>query len=328
MARRAARAIPWVLVLCCLAVPLAAETQQAGKARRIGVLMYDGAPPGLLENFREALRDLGYVEGRNVSLELRNAQGRKEQLVVLADELVRLKVDSILAVNTPSAIAAKEATSTIPIVITRVADPVKSGLVASLARPGGNVTGLSFNQPEQNAKRIDLIREILPGFSRLAILFNADNPGATLNAAEQERASTEMGLTSLPLPVRAPSDFPKAFEAAARGRAEVLDVLDDTRLTHHRAEILRLAAKYALPVGSLYKDFAEAGGLLAYGPNLPAVYRRAAYYVARILEGTKPANLPVEQPTTFDLVINLKTAKTLGLTIPRSLLLRADHIIE
>ena len=311
-----------------LAVPLAAEAQQAGKVPRIGILLYDGAPPGLLATFRERLRDVGYVEGRNVSLELRNAQGRKEQLALLADELVRVKVDIILAVNTPSALAAKEVTTTIPIVITRIADPVKSGLVASLARPGGNVTGLSFMQPEQNAKRIELLREILPGFSRLAVLFNADNPGATLNAAEQERASAQMGLTFLPLPVRAPSDFPGAFEAAARARAEVLDVLDDTRPTHHRAEILRLAAKHALPVGSIYKNFAEAGGLFAYGPNLPAVYRRAAYYVDRILQGAKPANLPVEQPSTFDLVINLKTAKALGLTIPPSLLARADQVIE
>jgi putative ABC transport system substrate-binding protein len=311
-----------------VAAPFAAGAQQAPTVRRIGVLLYDGAPPGLLEMFREGLQKLGYVEGQNISLELRDAGGKREQLGILADELVRLKVETILAVNTPAALAVKKATSTIPIVITRIADPVRSGLVASLARPGGNVTGLSFQQPEEAAKRIELFREIVPGLSRLAVLFNANNPGTAPNVAATERVGRQVGVAISLLPVRAPSDFPGAFQAAARARAQALDVNDDTALTHHRAEILALAAKQALPVGSIYRDFAEAGGLFAYGPYLPVVYRRAAYYVDRILRGAKPSDLPVEQPTKLELVINLKAAKALGLTIPQSVLLRADEVIQ
>ena len=316
------------LALGLLVATLSAHAQQAPQVHRIGVLLYDGAPPGLLETFREGLYDLGYVEGKNITFELRNASRKREQLATLADQLVQRKVDVILAVNTPSALAAKETTTTIPIVITRIADPVQSGLVASLARPGGNVTGLSFMQPEYNAKRLELLREILPGLSRVAVLFNANNQGAALNAAGLERASAQLGLAFLPLPVSGPSDFAGAFQAATRAGAEALDVIDDTALTHHRAQILRLAAKHALPVGSMYKDFAMAGGLFAYGPNTSAIYRRMAYYVDRILQGAKPADLPVEQPTQFDLVINLKTAKQLGVTFPPTILYRADTVIR
>jgi putative ABC transport system substrate-binding protein len=317
-----------LLIVALLGVVLVAQGQPAPQGHRIGVLLYDGAPPGLLEAFREGLHALGYVEGQNITLELRNAQGKKEQLAVLANELVRLKVDLILAVNTPAALAAKQVTTTIPIVITRIADPVRDGLVASLARPGGNVTGLSFMTPEQNAKRLEFLREILPGLSRVAVLFNADNPSATRNAAAMERASAQLGLAFLPLPIQGPSDFPGALQAATRAGAEALDVLDDTALTHHRAQILYLAAQHALPVGSTYQDFAEAGGLFAYGPNLAALYRRAAYYVGRILQGAKPVDLPVEQPTQFNLVINLKTAKALEVTIPPILLFQADKVIQ
>jgi putative ABC transport system substrate-binding protein len=317
-----------VLAVSLILAPFAVKAQQTGKVRRIGVLMHDGAPPGLLEAFREGLRELDYVEGKNITIELRNAEGKNEQLSALADELVRLKVEVILAVNTPSAHAAKKATKTIPIVITRVADPVGSGLVSSLARPGGNVTGLSILPEGLAAKRIQLIREILPGISRVVVLFNADNPGSALVSAETERASSQVGLRVLRLPVRGPSDFPGAFQAATRARAEALFVLDDTVVTRYRDQILKLATNHSLPVVSTYKDFAEAGGLLAYGPNLPAAYRRAAYYADRILKGAKPGDLPIEQPTKFELVINLKTAKALGLTIPQTLLLRADHVIE
>jgi len=322
------RAFLLSLVWGVLAAPLAAEAQQAGKVQRIGVLLHDGAPPGLLEAFREGLHELGYLEGKNIAIELRNAAGKNERLSALADELLRLKVDVILAVNTPAAQAAKKATATVPIVITRIGDPVKSGLVLSLARPGGNVTGLSFDTQDLGPKRIQLLKEILPGISRVVILFNADNPGATLVAAEMESASSQLGLQLLRLPVRGPTDFPGAFQAATRARAEGLAVVDDTAITKHRGQILSLAANHSLPVVSIYKDFAEAGGLIAYGPSLPAMYRRAAYYVDRILKGAKPADLPVEQPTKFELVINLRTAKALGLTIPQSLLLRADEIIQ
>ncbi|MBI3635553.1 MAG: ABC transporter substrate-binding protein, partial [Candidatus Rokubacteria bacterium] len=245
-----------------------------------------------------------------------------------ADELLRLKVDVILAVNTPAAQAAKKATGTVPIVIMRVADPVRSGLVLSLAQPGGNVTGLSFMPDELGAKGIQLLREIRPGMSRVAALFQADNPGALIVVAETERRSAPLGLQFLRLPVRDSSDLPGAFEAATRARAEALFVMDDGAITEHRGHILKLAASHSLPVVSIYKDFAAAGGLIAYGPSLPAVYRRAAQYVDRILKGAKPADLPVEQPTKFDLVINLRTAKALGLTIPPSVLLRADQVIE
>ena len=212
--------------------------------------------------------------------------------------------------------------------ITRVADPVGSGLVPSLARPGGNVTGLSILPEGLAPKRIQLLTEILPGISRLVVLFNADNPGSALVLAETERASSQVGLQVLRLPVRGPSDFPGAFQAATRARAEALFVLDDTVVTKYRGQILKLATNHSLPVVSVYKDFAEAGGLLAYGPNLPAAYRRAAYYADRILKGAKPSDLPVEEPTQFDLVVNLKTAKALGLTIPPSVLLSANHVIE
>jgi putative tryptophan/tyrosine transport system substrate-binding protein len=318
---------PFILLIALLLEAVVAQAQSAPQGHRIGVLMHDGAPPGLLAAFREGLHERGYVEGENLTLELRNAAGKNERLSALADELLRLKVDVILAVNTPAAQAAKRATATIPIVITRIGDPVSAGLVASLARPGGNVTGLSFMHTEFSAKRLELLREILPGLSRVVGLFNADNPSHTPQIAELEHASAQLGLALLPLPVRDPSDLPGAFQAATRARAEALIVLDDTAITQQRGQILTLAATHALPVISRYKDFTEAGGLIAYGPSLPALYRRAAYYVDRILQGAKPADLPVEQPMKFELVINLKTAQALGLTIPPTLLFQADEVI-
>lgn len=318
----------FILALAFLSAAVLAQAQQASKVHRVGVLLHDVAPPGLLEAFRQGLHELGYVEGKNITIELRNAAAKNERLSALADELLGLKVDVILAVNTPSAHAAKKATATIPIVITRVADPVKSGLVASLARPGGNVTGLSLLPEGLAAKKIQLIREILPGISRMAVLFNADNPGAILVLEETERAGSQAGLQVLRLPVRGPSEIPRAFQAVTRARAQALFVNDDAAVTKHRGQILNLAANHSLPVVSIYKDFAEAGGLIAYGPSLPALYRRAAHYVDRILKGAKPSDLPIEQPMYFDLVVNLKTAKALGLTIPPSVLLSANHVIE
>ena len=299
-----------------LAAPLAAEAQPAGKVYRIGVLSPEVPPPGLLEGFQEGLRELGYTEGKNVAFESRHAEGKNERLAALADELVRLKVDVILTVNTPAAQAAKNATATIPIVMTRVADPIRMGLVPSLARPGGNLTGLSFTAVDLAPKQLQLLKEILPEISRVAFLWYADNPAATMGVRGMEPAAAQMNLHFLRLPVRAPSDFRGAFLAAVRARAGALVVFEDVWLTKHRGQILDLAAKHSLPVISLYKDFAEAGGLLAYGASPPAIYRRAAYYVDRILKGAKPSDLPIEQPTKFDLIINLKTAKALGLTIP------------
>jgi putative ABC transport system substrate-binding protein len=306
----------------------AVEAQPKGPARRIGLLLYDGAPPGFLEAFRDELRALGRVEGPNLAIETRDAAGRAERLGGLADDLARIKVDVIVALNTPAVQAAKEATTTIPIVMARAGDPVKSGLVSSLARPGGNVTGLSYNNADMGPKRIQLLREIVPGLSRAAVLSNSTNPGHTPQIPALEAAGTELGIKLLSVRVRGASEFPSAFQATGRARAQALLVLDDTTFTRHREEILRLAAGQGMPVVSRYKDFAEAGGLIAYGPSLPAVYRRTAHYVDRILKGARPRDLPIEEPTDFDLVVNLRTAKALGLTIPPSVLLTATHVIE
>jgi len=312
-----------------LAAPVAGEAQLAlGRVYRIGILSPDSPPPGLFEAFQEGLRELGYVDGKNVAMESRNAGGKNERLAALANELVQLEVDVILTVNTPAARAAKNATATIPIVVTRVADPVKSGLATSLSHPGGNLTGLSFSAVDVAPKQLQLLKEVLPGISRVGFLWYADNPAATTGVEGMESPAAQMSLQSLRLPVRDSSDFQGALRAAARARVQALVVFEDVWLTKHRLEILNGAMRHSLPVISLYKDFTEAGGLFAYGANTPALYRRAAYYVDRILKGAKPKDLPIEQPTKFDFIINLKTAKVLGLTIPPSLLARADQVIE
>lgn len=318
----------FVVALAVLSVAGAVQAQPAGPARRIGILLYDGAPPGFLEAFRDELRGLGHVEGRDLAIETRNASGKTGRLGALAAELVGLKVDVIVALNTPAAQAAKKATATIPIVMARAGDPVRSGLVSSLSHPGGNVTGLSYNNADLGPKRVQLLREILPAMSHVAVLSNADNPGHTPQIPELERASSELGIKLQRLVVRNPADFPAAFQAAARARAEAVLVLDDTTFTRHRGEILKLAGRHRLPVVSRYRDFAEAGGLLAYGPSLPAVYRRTAHYVDRILKGARASDLPIEEPTEFELVVNLRTARALGLKIPPSVMLIASHVIE
>jgi ABC-type uncharacterized transport system substrate-binding protein len=310
-----------------LAAPHRGVAQPAGPVHRIGVLAQD-LQPGLLENFRAGLHDFGYDEGRNIALEVHNAAGHNERLPELAADLLRLKVEVILAVNTPAAKVAKAATATVPVVIMRVADPVKSGLVASLAHPGGNVTGMVFMLDELGAKGLELLHEIVPTISRIGILYQGDNPAGPIVASATQQRGAQLGFQFLFLPVRDPSDFAGAFQTATHARIEALFVIDDGTMTEHRHEILDLAAHQSLPVVSIYKDFAEAGGLIAYGPDLSIFYRRAAYYVDRILKGAAPSDLPVEQPTKFDLFINLKTAKALGITIPPSVLLRADEVIE
>jgi putative tryptophan/tyrosine transport system substrate-binding protein len=318
-------------VLTSLAGVLAAppaQAQQSGKVYRIGVLSPDSAPPGLFEVFQERLRELGYVEGKNISIESRHAGGQNERLAALANELIALMVDVIFTVNTSAAQAAKKATATIPIVMTRVADPVKSGLVVSISRPGGNITGLSFLPEVLSAKQLELLKEALPRASRVAALVYAGNPGSAITVKGMEVASAQLGLQLLRVSVQNPGDFLGAFETATRNRAEAVVVVDDAMITRYRGEILRLAGKHSLPVISLYKPFVEAGGLIAYGASTVDMYRHAADYVDKILKGAKPADLPIEQPTKFELVINLKTAKALGLTIPPSLLARADQVIE
>jgi putative ABC transport system substrate-binding protein len=310
------------------AFPLTVLAQSSTAAPyRIGILAQD-LQPGLLETLRDELHQLGYVEGRHIVLELRDAAGHNDRLPALAEELLRLNVKAIVAVNTPAAQAAKKATTTVPVVMMRVADPVMSGLVSGLARPGGNITGLSFMPDALGPKGVELLREILPRTTRMAALYQGNNLGAVVIVDEVERKGAQLGLKFVRLPVEDPRQYAEAFETASRAKSEALFVMDDGAITKHRREILDLSAKHALPVVSIYRDFAEAGGLIAYGPNLPVVYRRAAHYVDKLLKGEPASSLPIEQPANFDLVINLKTAKALGVTVPQSVLIRANQNIE
>jgi putative ABC transport system substrate-binding protein len=319
-----------ILALGLLAAPLAADAQPPPKVPRIGILWASpiSANAHLREAFRQGLRELGYVEGQNVAIEFRYAEGKLERLPDLAAELVRLKVDVIVATNTPTALAAKQATRTIPIVVSVSGDPVESGLVASLARPGGNVTGLSLMVPELAGKRLQLLKEVVPGTSRVAVLSNPTNPYTGLVVRETQAAARVLGVQLQPLEVRAAEDIDRAFQAAIRGRANALIVVDDGLVFTHRARIVALAAKSRLPAIYPFREPVEAGGLMSYATNLADSNRRAATYVDKILKGAKPADLPVEQPTRFELVINMKTAKSLGLTIPQTVLIRADHVIQ
>ncbi len=317
-----------LLFVAPFAAPFAAFAQPSAKVARIGLLMHDGTPPGFLEAFRAGLKELGYVEGQNIALELRDAQGSGDRLVALANELVRLRVDLIVALNTPAAVAARNATSTIPIVMARVSDPVQSGLVTSLARPGGNVTGLSFNNSELAVKGLELLHEALPQITRVAVLSNAGNPAHEPQVSALISAGERARLKVHSIPLRSPGDQPAAFQAVRRLRAEAIFVLDDTTLTRQRNDIVKLATAQSLPVVSRYADFADAGALITYGPNLPALYRRAASYVDRLLRGARASDLPLEEPSVFDLVVNARTAKSLGLTISPSVLVRADRVID
>ena len=306
--------------------PVAAHAQQR-QPQLVGILSQD-LQPGLLETFRDELRKLGYVEGQNINIELRDAAGRNERLPALAEELLRLKANVIVAVNAPAVQAAKKATKTVPVVMMRVADPVKSGLVVSLARPGGNVTGLSFMPDALGPKGVELLHEILPKATHMAALYQGNNPGAVIIIDEVERKGEQIGLKFVRLPVHDEGDLAHAFDIASRDKIEALFVMDDGAITKHRKQILELAAKHALPVVSIYRDFAVSGGLIAYGPDLNVVYRRAADYVDKLLKGEPAPSLPIEQPVNFDLAINLKTAKALGITIPQSVLIRAGELIE
>jgi putative ABC transport system substrate-binding protein len=315
-----------------LAAPLAVEAQQAGKVYRIGYL--SNSPPNTLEisrlheAFRQGLRERGWVEGQNAVIEWRFAEGRMERLPDLAADLVRLKVDLIATVGGPAARAAKQATTTIPIVAVAVSDPVGQGFVASLARPGGNVTGLATLFPELAVKRLGLLKEILPGASRVAVLWNAANPGNVIILRGVQAAARTLGVTLQSREVRGPDDFKAAFAQMSRERPDALMILDDPLLLQYSASIVDFAAKKRLPTMHPFRESVETGGLIAYSVNLAELNRRAAEYIDKILKGAKPADLPVEQATKFELVINLKTAKALGLTIPPSLLQRADQVIE
>ena len=314
-----------------LALRFPVEAQPAGKVPRIGFL--GGARPSggefLLEAFRQGLRDLGYVEGKSILIEWRNAEGKLDRLPHLAADLVRHKVDVIVAgAGEHGALAAKKATSTIPIVFLVSADPVGTGLVASLARPGGNITGLSILGAEVGGKRLELIKEVVPKASRVAVLWNASNPAKAIELKDTQAAAVPLRVTLQSVQVQGPNDFDSAFSAIVKGRPDALITFSEPLTLGHQKRIVDFAAKNRLPMISEIREFAEAGCLMTYGASLSDNFRRAATYVDKILKGTKPADLPVEQPMKFELVINLKTAKQIGLTIPPNVLVRADRVIR
>jgi ABC-type uncharacterized transport system substrate-binding protein len=311
---------------------LATRSADAQKARgmpRIGWLSSTSAANGLLnlEALRAGLRELGYVEGQNITVEPRWADGRVERLPQLAAELARLPVDVLCTAGGQASGAAKQATSTIPIVFGSVAFPDRSGLVASYPRPGGNITGVAFIGPEYG-KRLELLREAHPKLARVALIYNPDNPGSVLALQETQRWATTMGVRLEPHEFRGPHDFERVFRAIAEKRPDALMTTADSLIVSYRTPIVDFAAKQRLLSMYPLKEFVDAGGLMFYGGSIPEMFRRAAYYVDKILKGAKPSDLPVEQPTKFDMVINLKTAKALGLTIPQSLLVRADEVIQ
>ena len=324
------------LALCALhfALCFSVEAQQPLKVPRIGWLApaFPPSSSGLsnpnIEGFLQGLKELGYVEGKNIVIEYRWADGKRERLSDLAAELVTLKVDVIVARNTPATLAAQRATTTIPIVMVGPGDPVRLGLVASLARPGGNITGLSLLATELTGKRLELLKEAFPKIARVAMLWNSGDSAMTLRVKEAETSAQALGVTLQRVGVQDPNDFERAFSTMSSQAADALLVTLDTFTALHQKRILEFAAKYRLPAMYERIDFVEAGGLMTYGPSLSEIFRRAAVFVDKILKGAKPADLPVEQPTKFEFVINLKTAKQIGLTIPPNVLVRADRVIR
>jgi putative ABC transport system substrate-binding protein len=314
---------------CLCVAPLAAEAQPPAHVHRIGVLSGRGTTSDpFVEAFLEGMRALGYVEGQNLVVEYRGAEGQFERFPDLAADLVRLQVDVLLVGPTPAALAAKDATTTIPIVMAGVGDPVGSGLVASLARPGGNITGLSVLQPEVVGKQLEILKEVLPTVSRVTVLSNPANPAHALQVRAADVAAQALSVQLHLVEARGPDAFASAFAAMTSAHAGALLVLGDPMFADHRRRLAELAATSRLPTMYNLRAFVEAGGLMSYGPNHADQYRRAAAYVDKILKGAKPADLPVEQPTTFELAINLKTAQALGITVPPALLMLADEVIH
>jgi putative ABC transport system substrate-binding protein len=314
-----------------LAAPLVAEAQQTGKVYRIGLLDYSASDPGRQawwNVFRQRMRELGYVEGQNVIFEARWAQSEDDRLSKVAAELVGLKVDLIVTGGTSAAIAAKRATSTIPIVTATGSDLVAIGLVTSLRQPGGNVTGMTSINSELAAKRFGFLRIVAPRASRIAILWDESSAGSRPAVQEVEAAAKTAGLTIRSVPVRSPAEIEAGFATLVRDRAGALSIVPSPMFFSHRKRLAELAVKHRLPTVVGPREFVEAGGLLGYAADFPDLFRRAATFADKILKGAKPGDLPVEQPTKFKLVINLKTAKALGLTIPQSLLLQADEVIQ
>jgi putative ABC transport system substrate-binding protein len=318
-----------VLFGAAVALPLSVRGQQPGQVRRIGYLGSGTAVPVLLEAFRQGLRELGWVEGQNIVIDYRFAEGQPDRLPGLAAELVQHKVEIIAASPTPAALAAKNVTVAIPIVGIGFDNPVEHGLATSLARPGGNVTGLSYSvSSEIFGKDLELLRDLIPTVRRVAVLSNSSSPNHALMITNVKTAARSIGVELLLLDAHGPDEFERVFAAIAKEKMGALFVFGDPMFTVHRARLADLAIEKRLPTVYTNRPHIEAGGLMCYGPSFSDLWRRAATYVDKILKGAKPAELPVEQPTKYELVINLKTAKALGLTVPPSLLARADEVIE
>jgi putative tryptophan/tyrosine transport system substrate-binding protein len=295
---------------------------------RLGILQPGKPPEPLVEALQQRLRDLGYVEGKSIAFEYRWALGKLEGLNELAKELVGSNVDVMTTLSTPAALAALNTTRTIPIIFTGVGDPVGAGVVPNLAKPGGNITGISLLATELSAKRLEMLREITPSTSRVAMLWNDTNPSMVLRAREVNQAATKMGIDIHSVGVHVPIDLDNGFMTIESGRADALLTLVDPFTREHRKRIVEFAAQKRLPAMYEAREFVDAGGLISYGPSLIATSRRAAEYIDKVLKGTKPADLPVEQPTKFELVIDMKTVKALGINIPQAILMRADEVIE
>ena len=319
-----------IVTLSLNLAPLAAQGQQTGKLYRIGFLGNSTAAleAHLVGPFRDGLRDLGYLEGRNALIEYRWAEGQYERFPALIAQLIALKVDVIVTAGTPATQAVKKATTSVPLVMVAVGDPVGTGIVASLKRPGGNITGLTSIAEETEGKRLELLREVLPTVSRVAVLSNPENQSVVAVLKAMRATAQVLGMKLQVLEVRTSGELEETFKAIVRERPGALLVMGDRLFLHNRQRIMDFATKQRLPVVPGHPELVEAGGLMSFGPSYPGMHRRAAYFVNRILKGAKPADLPVERPTKFELVINLKTAKALGLSIPASVLGRADQVIQ
>ncbi|PYM91094.1 MAG: ABC transporter substrate-binding protein [Candidatus Rokuibacteriota bacterium] len=316
-----------ILTLSFVLAPLAAETQQTGKVARVGVLLFGtpAADPNLAA-FVSGLRDLGYVEGRNLAFEYRSAEGRPERVRELALQVASLKPDVIVVLGGDMVPFVKDATSTTPVVMLTSQDPVEAGVITSFGRPGGNLTGVAFVSSETAGKRLQFLKEAIPSLTRVAVLWNPEHPDGEYR--DIETASRRLGIHVQSLEARRPEDFDGAFQSVTRARAQALMVVSSRFMNLSRSRILEFVSKQRIPLVTGWGPWVRVGGFLSYGPDLDALVTRAASHVDKILKGTKPADLPVEQPTKFELVINMKTAKALGLTIPQTLLLRADQVIE
>jgi putative ABC transport system substrate-binding protein len=324
------KGIGFIIALGILLGSLAAQAQQTGNVYRIGFLGNSTAAleANLVGPFREGLRELGYVEGRNVLIEYRWAEGKYDRFPALIGELLALKVAVIVTAGTPAALAVKKATTSVPLVMTAVGDPVGTGIVPSLSHPGGNITGLTAISTEMDAKRLELLREVVPSVSYIALLWNAASPLQVLAEKQVQAGAQVLRMRVLSLGVTTEEEIRSALAVMARQRPDALLVLADRLLLHHRALIMDFATRHRLPGVHAYRELVEAGGLMSYGPSYADMHHRAAYFVDRILKGEKAGDLPVERPAKFDLVINMKTAKAFSLTIPQSVLLRATEVIQ